>query len=87
MLYNQSIPPRMIYPSTICAAMQRDIDLLKRENPTQQHSEEYYNSLPQKTMLVVEYVTEMEIKFIDQPQVFYGELRGQVLPDEKLSVF
>lgn len=76
----QSILPKLPTPFSVCAAMQRDIDQLKTESPTQQQSDEYYNSLPQKTMLVVEYVTELEIKFLGRPQVFQGNYTGRFFP-------
>lgn len=64
----------------VCSAMQRDIDALKSESPIQQQSEDYYNSLPKKTMLVVEYVTDTGLKFRGRPQVFSGDYTGRFCP-------
>ncbi len=61
----QGVPP-------IWAAMQRDIEALRAESPIQQQSDDIYQGLPQKTMIVVESITESELKFLDKPQLFHG---------------
>lgn len=73
---------RLNLPGTpaIYAAMQRDIDVLRRESPIQQQSDDTYANLRPKTMIVVEYVNEQEIKFLDRPQVFEGNYAGRFCP-------
>jgi hypothetical protein len=80
MYYNGYIPPQIPNPFTVCAGMQRDIDLLKAQSETQQQSESYYNGLPQKTMIVVESVTDTQLVFLDRPQVFEGNYAGRFFP-------
>jgi hypothetical protein len=80
MYYDANIPPKMPPPAGYCAAMQRDIDLLKEQSPTQQDSESYYNSLPVKAMIVVASVTNTELRFLDKPQVFYGNYIDRFFP-------
>lgn len=63
--------------STIIAAMQRDIDLLKSQSPTQQDSESYYATLKDKPTIVAAKVTSTEIRFVGKPQVFSGNYTGQ----------
>ncbi len=64
----------------ICAAMLRDMDALRAESPIQQQSDDIYQGLPQKTMIVVETVTESELKFLDRPQIFHGNYQYRFCP-------
>lgn len=80
-MYSQAfIPPRWPSPPAFCPGMQMDIDLLKSQSPAQQDSEAYYNSLPQKTMIVVESATDRELRFLGKPQVFCGYYAGRFYP-------
>lgn len=80
MYYNGYIPPQIPNPFTVCAGMQRDIELLKAQIETQRQSESHYGGLPRKTMIVVESVAETQMKFLDRPQAFEGNYTGRFFP-------
>lgn len=60
--------------------MPQDIELLKMQSPVQQDNDSHYMGLPQKTMIVVEYVTDTALKFMYRPQVFPGNYAGRFCP-------
>ncbi len=73
---------RATYPGQppVCAAMQRDMDALRAESPIQQQSDDIFRGLAQKTMIVVESVTETELKFLNKPQLFHGNYQYRFCP-------
>jgi hypothetical protein len=80
MYYQAYIPAKWPYPPVFCMGMRQDIDLLLSQSPAQQDSEAYYNGLPQKTMIVVESVTDTQLRFLGKPQVFNGNYAGRFYP-------